>query len=41
MSSVKHAVILAAGKSAKFFPPLYDQPKGLFVYMTGLVSLIR
>lgn len=26
------AVILAAGKSSKFFPPLYDRPKGLFEY---------
>lgn len=26
------AVILAAGKSSKFFPPLYDKPKGLFEY---------
>lgn len=32
MSTVEHAVILAAGKSSKFFPPLYDKPKGLFVY---------
>lgn len=32
MSSVISAVILAAGKSAKFFPPLYDRPKGLFEY---------
>ncbi len=32
MSDVKHAVILAAGKSSKFFPPLYDRPKGLFEY---------
>ena len=28
----KRAVILAAGKSSKFFPPLYDRPKGLFEY---------
>lgn len=28
----KKAVILAAGKSSKFFPPLYDRPKGLFEY---------
>lgn len=26
------AVILAAGKSSKFFPPLYDKPKGLFSF---------
>lgn len=26
------AVILAAGKSSKFFPPLYDKPKGLFTF---------
>jgi len=26
------AVILAAGKSSKFFPPLYDRPKGLFTF---------
>ena len=26
------AIILAAGKSAKFFPPLYDKPKGLFTF---------
>lgn len=26
------ATILAAGQSSKFFPPLYDKPKGLFVY---------
>ena len=32
MNRVRHAVILAAGKSAKFFPPLYDRPKGLFEY---------
>lgn len=32
MSGIKNAVILAAGKSAKFFPPLYDRPKGLFEY---------
>lgn len=28
----KKATILAAGKSSKFFPPLYDKPKGLFEY---------
>lgn len=27
-----NAVILAAGKSSKFFPPLYDKPKGLFTF---------
>ena len=27
-----NAVILAAGKSSKFLPPLYDKPKGLFVF---------
>lgn len=27
-----NAIILAAGKSSKFFPPLYDKPKGLFEY---------
>lgn len=32
MSTVRTAVILAAGKSSKFFPPLYDRPKGLFEY---------
>lgn len=32
MSVVRTAVILAAGKSSKFFPPLYDRPKGLFEY---------
>lgn len=32
MSGIKSAVILAAGKSSKFFPPLYDKPKGLFEY---------
>jgi CTP:phosphocholine cytidylyltransferase-like protein/thiamine kinase-like enzyme len=32
MSRIKNAVILAAGKSSKFFPPLYDRPKGLFEY---------
>lgn len=32
VNQVKHAVILAAGKSSKFFPPLYDRPKGLFEY---------
>ena len=32
MSRAKHAVILAAGKSVRFFPPLYDRPKGLFEY---------
>lgn len=26
------AIILAAGKSSKFFPPLYDKPKGLFTF---------
>ena len=26
------AVILAAGKSSKFFAPLYDKPKGLFTF---------
>lgn len=29
---VNSAVILAAGKSSQFFPPLYDKPKGLFEY---------
>jgi CTP:phosphocholine cytidylyltransferase-like protein/thiamine kinase-like enzyme len=29
---VDSAIILAAGKSSKFFPPLYDRPKGLFEY---------
>lgn len=29
---VKTAIILAAGKSSQFFPPLYDKPKGLFEY---------
>lgn len=29
---VKKAVILAAGKSSRFFPPLHDRPKGLFEY---------
>ena len=32
MGNVKVAVILAAGKSSQFFPPLYDKPKGLFEY---------
>lgn len=27
-----NAIILAAGKSSQFFPPLYDKPKGLFEY---------
>lgn len=31
-SNAARAVILAAGKSAKFFPPLYDKPKGLFTF---------
>ncbi|WP_322151753.1 phosphotransferase [Paratractidigestivibacter sp.] len=31
-AQVKRAVILAAGKSSQFFPPLYDKPKGLFEY---------
>lgn len=26
------AVILAAGRSSRFFPPLYDRPKGLFEF---------
>ena len=30
--TVDSAVILAAGKSSQFFPPLYDKPKGLFEY---------
>lgn len=30
--SATNAVILAAGKSSKFFPPLYDKPKGLFTF---------
>jgi CTP:phosphocholine cytidylyltransferase-like protein/thiamine kinase-like enzyme len=32
MSGAASAVVLAAGKSSKFFPPLYDRPKGLFEY---------
>ena len=32
MKDIKGAVILAAGKSSQFFPPLYDKPKGLFEY---------
>ena len=32
MSDTNAAVILAAGKSSQFFPPLYDKPKGLFEY---------
>lgn len=32
MSQPTKATILAAGKSSKFFPPLYDKPKGLFEY---------
>lgn len=32
MNKAMNAVILAAGKSAKFFPPLYDKPKGLFEF---------
>lgn len=32
MRVAKTAVILAAGKSSQFFPPLYDKPKGLFEY---------
>ncbi len=31
-SRVTRAVMLAAGKSSKFFPPLYDRPKGLFEF---------
>lgn len=31
-NQIVRAVILAAGKSSKFFPPLYDKPKGLFVF---------
>lgn len=32
MSYAKNAIILAAGRSSQFFPPLYDKPKGLFEY---------
>ena len=30
--TVTNAIILAAGRSSQFFPPLYDKPKGLFFY---------
>lgn len=32
LTCVNKAVILAAGRSSQFFPPLYDKPKGLFEY---------
>ncbi len=32
MAQTPNAVILAAGKSSKFFAPLYDKPKGLFEF---------
>ena len=32
MVKVNKSIILAAGKSSQFFPPLYDKPKGLFEY---------
>lgn len=32
MTCLAKAIILAAGKSSKFFPPLYDKPKGLFTF---------
>lgn len=32
MVKINKSIILAAGKSSQFFPPLYDKPKGLFEY---------
>ena len=40
LANVNRAVILAAGRSSQFFPPLYDKPKGLFEFQ-GQVLIER